>query len=214
MTVKQTTDYPWQGNVKLTVESSKAGEFDLHLRIPSWCQGEAMTDDLYRVSSRPASGAVHLQVNGQALDHVKIIRGYAIIHRRWKAGDVVQLSLDMPVQRVRANPNVEADKDRVALMRGPLVYCFEGADNGSAVQNLVIPPDTTFAADYHGNLLGGVAVLTATAKARFEDGARHSSELPFTVTAIPYYANANRGTSPMQVWMPETTGESHPARQE
>jgi DUF1680 family protein len=214
VTLKQNTDYPWHGDVKLTVESAKAGEFDLHVRIPSWGQGVTTPDDLYQAAPRPASGAAHFKVNGKALEKVEIAHGYATVQRRWKAGDVVQLSLDMPVQRVHANPNVEADRDRVALMRGPLVYCFEGADNGSAVQNLVIPPAAALAAEYRSNVLGGVTVLIANATARFEDGAHHVAEAPFTVTAIPYYANANRGTSPMQVWMPETASASRPVRQE
>ena len=99
------------------------------------------------------------------MDNIEIVRGYATLHRKWKSGDSVQLTLDMPVQLVKANAKVEADKDRVALMRGPMVYCFEGADNGAAVQNLVVPPDTEFTPEYKSNVLGGVTVLTGTATA-------------------------------------------------
>lgn len=202
--LKQTTDYPWQGDVKITVEPSKAGPFNLHIRIPGWCQGATSPDDLYQPDNRPATGAVHLKVNGKAVENLEIIHGYANLQRRWKSGDVVQLTMDMPVQSVKANPKVAADQGRVALMRGPVVYCFEGADNGSAVQNLVIPDQTKFVPEYRSDLLGGVTVLTGTATALFKGGAGETAQWPVKVTAIPYYANANRGTSPMQVWMPKT----------
>jgi hypothetical protein len=212
--LKQTTDYPWNGNVKITVESSKAGEFDLHLRIPGWCQGAASPDDLYTAANRPVNGAAHLTVNGKAVENLQIVHGYATVHRRWKSGDVVQLALDMPAQLLTANANVEADKNRVALMRGPMVYCFEGADNGAAVQNLVVPPGTEFAPEFKSNVLGGVAVLTGTATAVFQNEANQVTPMPFKVAAIPYYANANRGTTPMQVWMAESQATAKPQRQD
>jgi len=120
----------------------------------------------------------------------------------------------MPVRRVKANPQVEAARGRVALMRGPLVFCFEGTDNGGAVQNLVIPPGTEFTPEYQPNLLGGVTVLRAEATGVFKTSASHVVSEPVQVTAVPYYANANRGTCPMQVWMPETQGGSSPQNQE
>lgn len=142
------------------------------------------------------------------------MRGYATLHRRWKRGDIVQLTLDMPVQRVKANPHVEADKGRVAFMRGPLVYCFEGADNGAAVKNLVMPAGAEFVPEHRSNLLGGVEVLQATATAVFQTPLGAVVSVPSKVTAIPYYANANRGTGPMQVWIPEGPEGCKPARQE
>jgi len=212
--LKQTTDYPWNGNVKIEVRPAKAGEFDLHIRIPGWCQGASSPDDLYEASNRPLNGAAHLNVNGKSVDNFEIVRGYATLHRRWKSGDVVQLTLDMPVQLMKANAKVEADKGRIALMRGPMVYCFEGADNGAAVQNLVIPPGTKFTPEYKSNVLDGVTVLTGTGCALFQDGANPVMPTPFVVTAIPYYANANRGTSPMQVWMAESQDAAKPQRQD
>ncbi len=212
--LKQTTDYPWNGDVKIEVRPSKVGEFDLHIRIPGWCQGTSSPDDLYTASNRPLNGAAHLEVNGKTVDNIEIVRGYAKLHRRWKSGDVVQLTLDMPVQLVKANAKVEADKDRIALMHGPMVYCFEGADNGAAVQNLVIPPGTEFTPEYKSNVLGGVMVLTGTATALFQDGSNPVTPMPFQVTAIPYYANANRGTSPMQVWMAAKPEAARPQQQD
>jgi DUF1680 family protein len=142
------------------------------------------------------------------------VGGYATLHRRWKSGDVVELTLDMPVRRLKANARVEADKGRVALARGPIIYCFEGADNGQAVRNLVVPPGTQFTPKYEPNLLGGVTVLQSTATGVFRTPANEVVPVPFRVTAIPYYANANRGTCQMQVWMPETQEASEPQKQE
>jgi DUF1680 family protein len=212
--LKQTTDYPWNGDVKITVDSTKAGEFDLHIRIPGWCQGATSPNDLYQTSNRSPSNAAHLKVNGKPVENVEIIHGYAVLHRLWESGDVVQMTLDMPVQRITANPNIEADKNRIALMRGPMVYCFEGADNGAGAQDLVIPPGTEFTPEYRTDLLGGVAVLNGTAMAVFRTGKDQTATVPFKVTATPYYANANRGACPMQVWMPEFQENATAQRQE
>jgi DUF1680 family protein len=212
--LKQTTDYPWNGNVKITIEPAKAGEFDLRIRIPGWCQGATSPDDLYQASNRPANGGAHLKVNGKLVENVEMVQGYATLHRRWKSGDVVQLTLDMPVQHVRANANVQADKGRVALMRGPIVYCFEGTDNGAAVQNLVIPPGTKFTSEYQSNLLGGITILHGTATAVFRSSKDQVNSVPFHVTATPYYANANRGTCQMQVWMPKNQQNATPQKQD
>jgi DUF1680 family protein len=210
----QTTDYPWQGDVKIAVAPARTTEFDLHIRIPGWCQGPSSREDLYQSDNRPLAGAMRLKVNGKEVENPEVVRGYALLHRRWKSGDVVLLTLDMPVQRVKANARVEADKGRVALMRGPLVYCFEGADNGGAVQNLVIPPETKFKPKNQRDLLGGVTSLEATAIGVFKTGANQRVSMPFQVTATPYYANANRGTCQMQVWMAEQQDGPSPQNQE
>jgi len=212
--LQQTTDYPWNGNVRIVVDSTKAGVFDLHLRIPGWCQGSTLPDDLYAASDRPLDGAVHLKINGKPVENPAIEHGYATLHRGWKSGDVVQLTFDLPVQRISAQAQVEADRGRIALTRGPLVYCFEGADNGAAVQNLVLPAGAEFTPEYRSNLLGGVTVLRGTATAVFRTGKDQVAARPFPVTATPYYANANRGTCPMQVWMPLSPELAQPQRQE
>jgi DUF1680 family protein len=212
--LNQTTDYPWSGDVKITVEAANPGEFDLKLRIPGWCQGPSSSADLYQPGDRPLAHAVALKVNGKVVENPVIAHGYATIHRRWKSGDLVQMKLEMPVQSVKANVSVEAAKGRIALMRGPIVYCFEGTDNGGTVQNLVIPMGTKFTPRYDRDLLGGVTVLSATATGVFKSPAKRVVSVPFQVTATPYYANANRGTSQMQVWMPENQESSSPQSQE
>ena len=210
----QTTHYPWQGDTKITVAPDKAREFSLCLRIPGWCQGAASPADLYQIPHRPTSGATHLKLNGKELDNVEIVNGYAQLHRRWKAGDTVELTLDMPVQPVTANASVAADTNRVALMRGPIVYCFEGADNGGSVQNFAVGPETPFTADHRPNLLGGVTVLTASVTGLYQDKNDPVRRWPKTVTAIPYFANANRGTCALQVWMAADASLCQPQRQD
>ena len=214
VSLTQVTDYPWQGEVRLTVTPAKAAEFDLHIRIPGWCQEPSSPTDLYQTSERPPSTGAHFEVNEKTVEKPEVVRGYAKFHRRWKAGDVMKISFPMPVLRLKANSRVEADQGRIALMRGPLVYCFEGADNGGAVQNLVIPPHTEFVPVYRGDLLGGVTILEATATAVFKSAANQVMTTPFRVTATPYYVNANRGTCQMQVWMREDQAGVKPQAQE
>jgi DUF1680 family protein len=161
-------------------------------------------------------------VNGQALAPIEMVRGYARLQRKWRAGDVVGLSLPMPVQRVKAHPKVEADYGRVALQRGPLVYCLEAADNAHGVRNLVIPPESPLTARFRPDLLGGVTVVEGPALALYqakwpEALYGSSSEVPAVTkarthfTAIPYFANTNRRRGEMMVWVADTPGQARPA---
>ena len=116
--------------------------------------------------------------------------------RRWQPGDVVELDLAMPIRRVHAHVNIEADRGKVALMRGPILYCLESVDNpGTDVVSAVLPPDQELAAEHRPALLGGVTVLTGRGQA---DG-----RTPIPLTAIPYYAWANRDAGSMTVWIVE-----------
>ena len=118
--LKEETKYPWEGDVAITVDPEKSFAFDLNLRVPGWCDDE------------PA-----VTVNGEKLNGLKAEKGYLKIARTWKSGDVVRLNLPMPVKRVYADPHVQADEGRVALQRGPVVYCLEGVDNEGQVRNLI-----------------------------------------------------------------------------
>ena len=208
----QSTDYPWNGEVTITVHPKKDAEFDLNIRVPGWCQNELGA--LYAPVSGPGAGGPRLRVNGKELTGLRNAQGYARVHRLWKSGDVVKVSFDMRAERLKARSEVAADKGRVALMRGPLVYCFEGTDNGAAVQNLVLSPQTQFTAKHRPDLLGGITVLEAKAMAVFRTSEDKLVPMEFPVTAVPYYANANRGACQMQVWMPETETGAKPQRQE
>jgi uncharacterized protein len=139
-----------------------------------------------------------------------MVRGYARIHRRWQAGDTVQLSLDLPIRRVKASPRVEADVDRVTLMRGPIIYCVEGVDNAEGVHNLIVDQDAKLKAEYRTDLLGGITVVRGSAKAAFLGKNGKPEQRPLDVAAIPYYANCNRRPCEMLVWLAENADRAQP----
>jgi len=143
---------------------------------------------------------VGLKVNGKPTS-LNIQRGFACIERRWQKGDTIELDLPMPVRRVIAHPNVEADRDKVALERGPIVFCLEWADNDGKVLNLVIPDDAKLETEYRPDILNGVMVITGTVRVakRTIDGDIVPAEKK-QFTAIPYYAWAHRGRGQMTVW--------------
>ncbi|MDP7302400.1 MAG: glycoside hydrolase family 127 protein, partial [Pirellulaceae bacterium] len=184
----------WDGTVTVGVEPETPGKFDLCLRIPSWAQGRPLPSDLYRFAD-PASVDWTVTVNGQAVDSRELDKGYVRIERNWRGGDVVRLHLPMPVRRIYAHENVKYDRGRVALMRGPVVYCLEGVDHGPSVLSIVLPNESKITSEHRADLLGGVTVLRG--KGLADD--RQSVEF----TAVPYYAWQNRGIDEMTVWLIE-----------
>ena len=199
VTLTQETRYPWDGRVRIAVDPAGAGEFELRLRIPAWCVGRAGKDDLYQPAAVPADQrAATIAVNGGKLAPVEAVKGYARIRRAWRAGDAVELLLPMPIRRVYAHPAVEADRGRVALHRGPVVFCIEGVDNG-AFDGLYLPRDAELTTEFRGDLLGGVQVVRAKAKLR----CRADQDEPAELLAVPYYAWDHRQAGPMAVWIAE-----------
>jgi DUF1680 family protein len=208
VTLRQATHYPWQGDVKIAVETEKPPEFDLFIRIPGWCQGTSSPDDLYRIVGRPTSGAARLTLNGKTFEKLDMVRGYARLHRQWKSGDIVELTMDMPVRQVKAHPNVETDRGHVALMRGPIVYCVEGVDNDGVVRDLAIPPHAKFTAEYRDEFLGGIMVVRGPAVAKDRSKSNVVEQRDVELVAVPYFANCNRGPGEMLVWLAELTPNS------
>ncbi|RIK77343.1 MAG: six-hairpin glycosidase [Planctomycetota bacterium] len=202
--ITQQTDYPWNGKIRLIVDPQNAGEFTLRVRIPGWARDEPIPSDLYRVE---AGSETHWKpvwkINGQA-QSAPLDKGYAVIRRAWKAGDAVELDLPMEPQRVVSHENVEPNRGRVAIVRGPIVYCVEGADHGGKVLNLFLRRDTKLAVEHRADLLGGVTVLTGRGRSAqyAEDGS--VVERPADVTMIPYYAWCHRGANEMAVWIPDS----------
>ena len=197
--LQQTTDYPWDGKIKLAVSPKKPGEFTLCVRIPGWVQGRPVPSDLYSYDDpKPAKWSV--RVNGKKVA-ANLEQGFLPITRKWKAGDVVELDFPMPVRRVSANEQVAALRGQVALERGPLVYCLEGVDNTN-VFSAVLPDSAKINSKSRPDLLGGVTVLNiAGAQTKTSSGQTASENL----TAIPYYTWNNRGNAPMEVWLKRTT---------
>ena len=166
----QKTDYPWSGNVSITVNPAQPRKFSVHVRIP-----DRKTSKLY--SGQPeVSGYRTLAVNGKSI-HPKIEKGYAVITRQWKAGDRIDLELPMQPQRIRADERIEATRGLVALRYGPLIYNVERADQADLAQPLGTAP---IEAQWRGDLLEGVMVL----KGSWANGK--------PMLAIPNYARMNR----------------------
>jgi hypothetical protein len=204
--VVQETDYPWNGKIRMTVSPNAARKFALRVRIPAWVRGQVLPSDLYRYEDAlPAKWS--LQVNGQSAES-ELDAGYVVLDRQWKPGDVVEIELPMPIRRVLANEQIEFNRGRVAIERGPLVYCIEGADHDGTVREMWLADNATLAPEHKSDLLGGVTVLKGEASAvyRSEDGTVRSR--PKTITMIPYYAWCHRGANEMVVWIPRSPNEA------
>jgi DUF1680 family protein len=193
--IAQDTDYPWNGRVRLAVTPDRASEFTLFLRIPGWALGRPVPSGLYRFADAKAT-KIGLKVNGLPADASIKNDGYVHLRRLWKGGDVVELDLPMPIRRVYAHEKVEEDKGKVALMRGPIVYCLEAVDHGQAdVFELSLPREAGLWAEGRPGLLGGVTVLRAAGL--------DEKERRVELTAVPYYAWQNRDRGAMTVWINE-----------
>ena len=167
----QTTDYPWKFDVKIEVKPAREAAFTLALRIPGWALNSPVPTDLYSYLDPPPGDRATLKVNGEDVQVPRELnKGYALIKRTWKAGDVVELSMPMPVRRVVAHEAVEADRGLVAVERGPLVYCAEWTDNDGRVSNLVLPDGAALTAEMRPDLLNGVVVITGEAEAVSREG--------------------------------------------
>jgi uncharacterized protein len=207
--VKQATHYPWAGKVLITLVPQRAAKFTVNVRMPGWVWGKPVPSDLYRYAdTEPAVkvadpnspyevrlGAavtgLTIRVNGEDFSGGSELKGFLAITRKWQAGDTIELNLPMPVRRVLAHAKVEADRNRFALERGPLVYCAEGADNNGGVLDKVFPGKVRFEVQPKPDLLGGVTTVKMSAE---EGGA--------ALTCIPYYAWCHRGPNEMRVWFP------------
>ena len=207
--VAQATRYPWDGAVKMTLTPQRARRFAVNVRIPGWARNEAVPGDLYRFMDKATEQPV-VKVNGTAVP-MTLTKGYVTINREWKAGDVIDLALPMPVRRVVAHPNVEADRDRIAIQRGPIVFAAEWADNPDGkTRNIVLPDTSALTTEFKADLLNGVQVIKGRAfgLAKNEDGSVRKAEQDFM--AIPYATWANRGRGQMNVWLARVDSAARP----
>jgi hypothetical protein len=187
VSVRQTTLYPWDGIVRLTITPKKATSFAMNLRVPEWCRG------------------AEYRLNGSLVEP-QTVQGYARFERVWHPDDTLEFVMPFPVQRVKADHRIAADIGRVALMRGPIVYCLEGLDNGGHVGSLVLTNSGTILAEHRPDLLGGMTVLRGNAQIVRE---RSTPTYPLgkqtvsqgSFTAIPFYGNTNRRSTEMVVWI-------------
>lgn len=208
----QKTDYPWEGRINLQIKPENPGtRFSIQLRIPGWSRGKPIDTDLYRFRNREPED-IQLTVNG-SVRKIKVKKGYTRIEQEWNPDDEIILDLPMTVHRVLAHHSVEADRHRVAMQRGPMVFCVEWpeVDDGH-VHNLLLPDDTKFTVKFRPDLLDGVQTVESVATAFYEDdeGIRTVNK-PFT--AIPYYGWAHRGPGEMAVWLARDTSAVKPVGQ-
>jgi DUF1680 family protein len=195
---RQETNYPWNGAVRfhIALASQQAAPmlFTLHLRLPGWC-------DSYT-----------LKVNSQPYDAQKDPGGYLAIRRAWQSGDVVEYEMEMPIRPVFANPAVRLLEGRLAIQRGPIVYCLEGVDNdGIILDRISLDPQEiarTFTDEYRPDLLGGVTVIRGHGSAIDEAGwqgnlyrSKVPAEKEVKITAVPYCVWDNRQPGEMRVWL-------------
>lgn len=195
MRLRSHTRYPWDGEINIEVEGQ--GAWSLFLRIPGWCEESAL-----------------LEINGRLFEGELVPGAYVRVQRNWRSGDYLRLILPMPVRRIQCHPYVTENVGRVALMRGPLVYCVEQVDHPTVdVRDLVLLPEDVLSPQFVSDVLGGVVILRGRAHGAPPDdgwaGRLYRTALPSTrqpgqsveLTAIPYYAWANRAPGAMQVWL-------------
>jgi len=207
--VMQKTDYPWDGRIHLQIKpENPVSRFSMYLRIPGWARGEPLATDLYRFMNSDTED-IQLIVNG-SVRKIKIKKGYIRIDQEWYQDDEIILNLPMTVRRVFAHDKVEADRHRVALQRGPVVFCVEWPDvKDGHVHNLLLPDDAKFTVQFRQDLLDGIQTIKSEAVGFYEDdeGIR-TVRKPFT--AIPYYGWAHRGPGEMAVWLARDTSAVKP----
>lgn len=192
--LEQTTNYPWDGDIVLKVNKSGSKAFNMYLRIPSWAQEKPVATSLYEFIDQPSKWTV--KVNGETVN-ATLRNGYVCINRKWRKGDKVEISLPMDVRRVKANDNVDDDRGKLAIERGPIMYCLEGQDQADkTVFNKAILPDAKITAAYKADKLGGIIELSGEAVEVESDG--HVKDVTFH--AIPYCTWNNRGGDQMAVW--------------
>ena len=198
--VLQQNNYPWDGALAFNINPKKATAFNLLVRIPGWAMDKAIPSDLYQFQKNLAAKPV-IKVNGKVVEYA-VQKGYAVISRTWQVNDKVEVNLPMEVRRVIASEKIKDDMGKVALQRGPLVYCAEWVDNYGKASNILVPANTVFSTVFKPDLLNGIMVINAEVPAVVISN-NSVATVKQSFTAIPYYSWANRGKGEMMVWFPE-----------
>lgn len=208
VSLHQETRYPWDGHVTLTIDKNAAGVFAMKIRIPGWVRNQVVPSDLYTYSDGKRPG-YSVKVNGEEVTSA-LEQGYFTIERKWKKGDRVELQLDMEVRTVKANGKVEADRGRVAVERGPIVYCAEWPDNDFNVLSLLMNQHPQFEVVEKPDLLYGLnQIKTSVQTLEYDEQGRLLAK-DRQLTLIPYYAWAHRGPGNMAVWLPSEVRATRP----
>jgi len=200
VTIRQKTRYPWNGTVRVSVHPEKEAEFVILIRIPGWVVEKPIPSDLYQYFQK-TDEIITLKVNDKPAD-LDMENGFTRIRRIWRQGDLIELDIPMPIRRVLSHEKVKDNTGKIALERGPIVYCVEGVDNAGKVNDLVIPDDIFLQADYRRDMLHGVVVIRGKIPAGIygmESNIRYDKDRDFV--AIPYYAWSHREKGEMAVWL-------------
>jgi uncharacterized protein len=203
MKLRQETNYPWQGKVAIHVTAPRKMRATMRIRIPGWVDNVAAPGQTYFYLDT-VSTDLQFAVNNKRIPYTRE-KGYAVIDREWRTGDLISFELPMKVKRVTSGEKIKSNVGLVALERGPLVYCFEHPDNQGDVLNIVVPDEAEITSGFKASLLEGVvAIQVGGLVARPSEDGKNVQMMKQILTAIPYYTWANRGQGPMQVWVPRT----------
>lgn len=207
VSLTQSGDYTWNGDVAITIDSNKAGEFALKLRIPGWARNHPVPGNLYSYVDNTKPNYT-VRVNGKPVEG-KLDRGYLSIDRKWKKGDRIELNFELTPRIVAADNKVKADHGRVAVERGPIVYCAEWPDNNFDIQKILLNPKTIFTAT-SSEKMGGIKELKGNVQLIDHNAEGNFSIKDKELTMIPYYAWAHRGQGQMSVWLPASPSATRP----
>jgi DUF1680 family protein len=201
MKIKTSTSYPWQGNVSCSISMSKKEKAAIAFRIPGWLRNTPAPGNLYSFLNQ-SDAAPTVLVNGK-LVAFKEENGYAVIEKEWKDGDKVEYRMPMEVRKIGAKKELVDNNYRMALQRGPIVYCVEGADNNGKAWNIFSPVTAKFETENFNVLDEKVISLVSTLPVlQIDADGQSTKSVTQKVRAIPYYTWCNRGSNPMQVWLP------------
>jgi hypothetical protein len=208
--ISQKANFPWDGKVEISVNPETHGKFDLKIRVPGWVLNEALPGGLYKFTDLNTD-SIKLLVNGE-YSEIIMADGYAVISRKWKSGDKVEVDFPMPVRKVIADERVKEDLDKIAVQRGPVIYCAEWPDNNTGnILNLLIKKDAAFTTEFCLSLLEGTQVIKTSGfqtKRTLDGNVKLLKEE--SITLIPYALWNNRGAGQMMVWLPTSTQTTHP----
>jgi DUF1680 family protein len=208
--VNQTTEYPWDGKIAISINPEESKKFGVKVRIPGWAIDSAIPDNLYTFQNNPDEKVV-VKVNGKK-QKLQITKGYLNIVRTWEKGDEITIDLAMNPRFVIADERVKADSNKVAIERGPIMYCAEWPDNNNGnVLSLLFDKEPQLTVEFNDTMLGGIPVIKTTASevSRNIDQTLKIAD-PVDATLIPYYTWNNRGAGEMMVWLPTDTTSVYP----
>lgn len=208
--ISQKSNFPWDGKVEIKISTESREKIPVKIRIPGWTRGEAIPGGLYTFAG-DTTKSYKIMLNGEPFE-TALVNGYAVIDRVWRTEDKIELDFQMPVRIVKADERIRDDAGKIAVQRGPMIYCAEWPDNNKGnILNLVLKSEPVFTSEFIPGLLGGVRIVKTTgfqATRNIDGGIDLSEEEP--VTLIPYAGWNNRGPGQMMVWLPVTPEAAKP----